>query len=165
MCIIMWNCLRGTALVFLSSNCYCIAFYFSWFLSLAFRAFHHFIVHLLFFIVHFLTSSPFQCFIEPLLTSSSTPFFQKTLLWLCVQCVSSLLLPLCAFPSIFPLSLSPQFILLLLLASWLWPCSSQPLSAWSGCVQQCCLNGVSVSYTSSVIERAHCTQKGSNPKH
>lgn len=67
------------------------------------------------------------------------------------------------FPSLFPLSSSSQFILLLRVASWLQQCTSQPLSAWSGCLWQCGVNGVSVSYTGSVIEWAHCTQKGSNP--
>lgn len=115
------------------------------------------------FIVHILTSRLFQCLIEALLASSSIPFFPDTFPPLLPLYLSFNSLLVHVFPPVFPLSSSPQFILLFLLASWLQQCTSKPLSAWSGCLRQCGVNGVSVSYRGSVIEWAHCTQKGSNP--
>lgn len=102
-------------------------------------AFHYFIVHPFFFRMHLCTYCLFQCFMEAFNTSSPTLFFFKTTLFPCV-------LPVClpfrsvlvrVFPSLFLRSLSLQFILLLLLASWLQQCTCQSLSAWSGCLWQC----------------------------
>lgn len=110
--------------------------------SLSLSAFHHFIVHLHSFIVPLCTSHLFQCFITARLTSSSTPFFPHT-----HTQTQTCLLPVYLFfspssscsclPSLSPLSPFPQFILLLLFASWLQQCTSRPLSAWSGCLWQC----------------------------
>lgn len=124
-------------MTFLSSLFHCCP-------CLALSAFYYFIVHIQSFIVHLLTSSLFQCFIELLLVIFSPIFFPNiTCICLFFPFLSRSFLPSS------PFFLSPQFILLWPLASWLQPCTSQPLSAWSGCLQQCGVNGVSVSYTDS----------------
>lgn len=68
----------------------------------------------------------------------SNPIFSRYSTFPCLPplCLSFHSLLVHAFPSLILRSSSPQFILLLLIASWLQQCTTRPLSAWSGCLWQ-----------------------------